>query len=50
MIESKALVRGRIDREFEAVLNYPMTVVAAPMGYGKTTVEYVQRLTMQRCK
>jgi LuxR family maltose regulon positive regulatory protein len=37
VIETKALVRGRIDREFEAILNYPMTVVAAPMGYGKTT-------------
>jgi LuxR family maltose regulon positive regulatory protein len=37
VIETKALIRGRIDREFEAIPNYPMTVVAAPMGYGKTT-------------
>ncbi|MGE5578984.1 MAG: LuxR C-terminal-related transcriptional regulator [Bacillota bacterium] len=37
MQKTKALFRGRVDREFEAILNYPMTVVSAPMGYGKTT-------------
>ncbi len=46
MIETKALIRGRIDREFEAIPNYPMTVVAAPMGYGKTTA--IRQFSRQR--
>lgn len=37
MQNTKALLRGRVDRELEAIFEYPMTVVAAPMGYGKTT-------------
>lgn len=33
----KALKRERVNRALESIFNYPMTIVEAPMGYGKTT-------------
>lgn len=37
MKKLKALKRGRVNRALESMFNYPMTVVEAPIGYGKTT-------------
>lgn len=33
----KALRRDRVNRALEDIFKYPMTIVEAPMGYGKTT-------------
>ncbi len=33
----KALRRERVNRTLESIFNYPMTIVEAPIGYGKTT-------------
>jgi|AGTN01.3.fsa_nt_gi ATP-dependent transcriptional regulator len=33
----KTLKRDRIDRELENIFRYPLSVVEAPVGYGKTT-------------
>lgn len=32
-----ALKRGRVNRTLESIFNYPLTVIEAPIGYGKTT-------------
>lgn len=33
----KALKRERVNRALESIFDYPLTIVEAPMGYGKTT-------------
>lgn len=33
----KALKRNRVNRALESMFNYPLTVVEAPIGYGKNT-------------
>jgi LuxR family maltose regulon positive regulatory protein len=33
----KTLKRNRVNRELESIFEYPLTVVEAPIGYGKTT-------------
>lgn len=33
----KALKREHVNRALESIFDYPMTIVEAPMGYGKTT-------------
>lgn len=35
--QSKFLTRNRIDKELENIFYYPLTIVSAAMGYGKTT-------------
>jgi hypothetical protein len=35
--KSKALKRVRVNRALESIFDYPMTIVEAPIGYGKTT-------------
>lgn len=37
MKKVKALKRERVNRVLESIFDYPMTIVEAPMGYGKTT-------------
>lgn len=37
MKKLKALKRDRVNRSLEDIFNYPITIVEAPMGYGKTT-------------
>lgn len=37
MKKLKALKRERVNRALENIFNYPLTIVEAPMGYGKTT-------------
>lgn len=37
MKRQKALKRARVNRALESILDYPMTIVEAPIGYGKTT-------------
>lgn len=37
MKKLKALKRDRVNRALESIFNYPLTVVEAPIGYGKTT-------------
>jgi len=37
MKKIKALKRERVNRALESIFNYPMTIVEAPMGFGKTT-------------
>ncbi len=37
MKKRKILRRERIDRELTSIFKYPLTIVEAPMGYGKTT-------------
>lgn len=37
MKKFKALRRERVNRALEDIFNYPITIVEAPMGYGKTT-------------
>lgn len=37
MKKSKLLKRERIDKIMSAIYDYPLTIVEAPMGYGKTT-------------
>lgn len=37
MQKRKALKRGRVNRVLESIFDYPLTVVEAPIGYGKTT-------------
>lgn len=37
MKKSKALKRVRVNRALESIFDYPMTIVEAPIGYGKTT-------------
>ena len=36
--ENRILQRDNINKALQNILNYPLTIVAAPMGYGKTTV------------
>jgi len=33
----KTLIRNRVNRALESIFEYPLTVVEAPIGYGKTT-------------
>jgi LuxR family maltose regulon positive regulatory protein len=35
--KNRILQRGNINKALQNILNYPLTIVAAPMGYGKTT-------------
>lgn len=37
MKKFKALKRERVNRALESIFDYPLTIVEAPMGYGKTT-------------
>lgn len=37
MKKVKALKRERVNRALESIFDYPMTIVEAPIGYGKTT-------------
>lgn len=37
MKKLKALKRDRVNRALESIFNYPLTVIDAPIGYGKTT-------------
>ncbi|HWP79090.1 MAG TPA: LuxR C-terminal-related transcriptional regulator, partial [Candidatus Acidoferrum sp.] len=37
MKKQKALRRDRVNRALESVFDYPLTVIEAPIGYGKTT-------------
>ncbi len=37
MKKRKTLKRERVNRELTSILKYPLTIVEAPMGYGKTT-------------
>ncbi len=37
MKKLKALKRERVNRALESIFDYPLTIVEAPMGYGKTT-------------
>ena len=37
MKKRKTLKRERVNRELASILKYPLTIVEAPMGYGKTT-------------
>ena len=37
MKKSKTLKRERVNRALESIFEYPLTIVEAPMGYGKTT-------------
>ena len=37
MKKFKALRRERVNRALESIFDYPMTIVEAPIGYGKTT-------------
>jgi LuxR family maltose regulon positive regulatory protein len=37
MKRQKVLRRDRVNRALESIFDYPLTVVEAPMGYGKTT-------------
>ena len=37
MKKLKALKRERVNRALESIFEYPMTIVEAPIGYGKTT-------------
>ncbi|NLK86459.1 MAG: LuxR family transcriptional regulator [Clostridiaceae bacterium] len=37
MKRQKVLRRARVNRALESIFDYPLTVVEAPMGYGKTT-------------
>ena len=37
MKKLKALKRERVNRELTSIFKYPLTIVEAPMGYGKTT-------------
>lgn len=37
MKKIKALKRERVNRALESIFGYPLTIVEAPMGYGKTT-------------
>ena len=36
-ISSKILQRDKVNTELQNILNFPLTIVTAPMGYGKTT-------------
>ncbi len=36
-VKNKALNRARIDKELKNLFDYPLTIVSAAMGYGKTT-------------
>ena len=31
------LIRDRLNKKLEKILEYPITVITAPMGFGKTT-------------
>lgn len=35
--KAKVLTRERINKALEKIFDYPLTIVEAPMGYGKTT-------------
>jgi LuxR family maltose regulon positive regulatory protein len=35
--KNKTLKRERVNRALESILDYPLTIVEAPIGYGKTT-------------
>jgi len=37
MKKTKTLKRERVNRALESIFDYPMTIVEAPIGYGKTT-------------
>ena len=37
MKKAELLKRGRIDKTLSAIYDYPLTIVEAPMGFGKTT-------------
>ncbi len=37
MKKLKTLKRARVNRALESIFDYPMTIVEAPIGYGKTT-------------
>ena len=37
MRRRKTLRRGRVNRALKSIFEYPLTIVEAPMGYGKTT-------------
>ena len=43
---AKILSRARINRQLDQILTYPLTVLRAPMGFGKTTAvrEYFHTL------
>ena len=34
---ARILSRARVNRQLEQILDYPLTVLRAPMGFGKTT-------------
>lgn len=37
MKRQKVLRRDRVNRALESIFDYPLAIVEAPMGYGKTT-------------
>ena len=37
MKKLKALKRDRVNRALESIFDYPLTIIEAPIGYGKTT-------------
>lgn len=37
MKKIKTLKRGRVNKALASIFDYPLTIVEAPMGYGKTT-------------
>lgn len=37
MKRNKTLKRERVNRALELIFDYPLTIVEAPIGYGKTT-------------
>lgn len=44
LLGTKSLSRARVNRQMEQALSYPLTVLRAPMGFGKTTAvrEYMR--------
>lgn len=37
MYKNRILKRGKVNKKLQNIINYPLTVVTAPMGYGKST-------------
>lgn len=48
MKRQKVLRRARVNRVLESIFDYPLTIVEAPMGYGKTTAVR-DFITAKRC-
>ena len=37
MCKSRILKRDKVNKQLQNIINYPLTIITAPMGYGKTT-------------